>query len=181
MLNSIIEKEKLLLVTDVPGYSPNISRLICMLNYARYGTLHSVKGLTIKELDHQFDDKSNSIGALLLHMAAVDFYYQKFSIEERELTEDEMVKWKAALDLGESSRNLIRGNELNYYINAMNDVRNRTYELMKEKDNEWLEKKNKVGNLDTNNYWIWFHVLEDEINHRGQISWLRKRLPGRVV
>jgi hypothetical protein len=23
----------------------------------------------------------------------------------------------------------------------------------------------------------WFHVAEDEINHRGQIRWLRPRLP----
>ena len=23
----------------------------------------------------------------------------------------------------------------------------------------------------------WFHAVEDEISHRGQIRWLRKRLP----
>ncbi|MBK6874933.1 MAG: DUF664 domain-containing protein [Ignavibacteria bacterium] len=177
MLNSIIEKEKLLLVTDVPGYSPNISRLICMMNYSRFATLHSVSGLSVLELDHRFDDESNSIGALLLHMAAVDFYYQKFSFEERELSPEERAKWDSALDLGESARREIKGNDLNYYINTLNEIRSRTYELMKEKDDEWLEKKSKFGNADVNNYWMWFHVFEDEINHRGQISWLRKRLP----
>jgi len=30
-----------------------------------------------------------------------------------------------------------------------------------------------------NAHWAWFHVAEDEISHRGQIHWLRKRLPGR--
>jgi uncharacterized damage-inducible protein DinB len=177
MLNSIIEKEKLHLITDVPGYSPNIGRLICMMNYARFSTLHSVKGLTLKELDHQFDDKSNSIGALLLHIAAVDFYYQKLSLEEIEASQEEIDKWECALDLGDSSRNEIKGNDLNFYITTLNEIRSCTYELMKEKDDEWLEKKRKFGNSDVNNYWIWFHVFEDEINHRGQISWLRKRLP----
>jgi hypothetical protein len=28
-----------------------------------------------------------------------------------------------------------------------------------------------------NVHWAWFHAAEDEINHRGQIRWLRKRLP----
>jgi hypothetical protein len=27
-----------------------------------------------------------------------------------------------------------------------------------------------------NAHWAWFHVAEDEINHRGQIRWLRSRL-----
>jgi hypothetical protein len=27
-----------------------------------------------------------------------------------------------------------------------------------------------------NAHWGWFHVAEDEINHRGQIRWLRARL-----
>jgi len=28
-----------------------------------------------------------------------------------------------------------------------------------------------------NAHWAWFHQAEDEINHRGQIRWLRSRLP----
>ena len=28
-----------------------------------------------------------------------------------------------------------------------------------------------------NAHWAWFHVAEEEINHRGQIRWLRVRLP----
>ena len=34
------------------------------------------------------------------------------------------------------------------------------------------------GGQPANNYFKWFHVFEDEINHRGQIRWLCKRLPG---
>jgi hypothetical protein len=29
-------------------------------------------------------------------------------------------------------------------------------------------------------HWAWFHVAEDEINHRGQMRWLRARLPHRL-
>lgn len=174
--NPIIEKEKLYLVTDIPGFTPNISRLICMMNYARQATLHSVNGLTVKELDHLYDAESNSIGALLLHIASTDFYYQKFTFEERKLTEEEIHKWEAAMHLGENGQKEIRGNDLEYYIGILSELRNRTYELLKEKDDDWLEKKVSYGKSEANNYHLWFHVFEDEINHRGQISWLRKRL-----
>ena len=172
----LIKPENLYLVTDIPGYTPDISRLICMMNYARQATLHSVNGLTVKELDHLYDAESNSIGALLLHIASVDFYYQKYTFEERDLTEEESQKWLAALDLGEKGQKEIKGNDLFYYTNLLSELRNRTYELFKEKDDEWLEKKVSYGKSEANNYHLWFHVFEDEINHRGQISWLRKRL-----
>ena len=172
----IIEPERLLLISDIPGYTPQISRLICMMNYARQVTLRSVKDLTIKELDYLHDKKSNSIGALLLHLAATDFYYQKFSFDERNLTEREFKKWKSGLELGELARKEIKGKDLKYYLNILNRVRNRTYKLLKSKDDEWLEREISYGKINSNYYYAWYHVMEDEINHRGQISWLRKRL-----
>lgn len=30
----------------------------------------------------------------------------------------------------------------------------------------------------TTHLWAWYHVMEDELNHRGQIRWLCARLPG---
>lgn len=176
MKNPIIEPEKLFLITDIPGYSPNISRLICMMNYVRQITLGSVKDLTVKELDYLHDKESNSIGALLLHIASTDFYFQKLSFEERELTEEENKKWEAPSYLGNLGREKIKGNDLNYYIEILNDERNIIYELLKNKDDTWLEKKVPYGKFESNNHHLWFHAFEDEINHRGQINWLRKRL-----
>lgn len=176
MNNPIIPIEKLLMVTDIPGYSPDISRLICMMNYARQVTLQSVKGLTVEELDYLHDEKSNSIGALLLHIASNDFYFQKLSFEERELTEDENKKWEAAALLGNKGREKIHGNDLNYYIDILNEERQIIYELLKEKDDEWLHKETEIWGKTGNNYFMWFHTFEDEINHRGQINWLRKRI-----
>jgi uncharacterized damage-inducible protein DinB len=176
MNNPILPREKFFLITDIPGYTPNISRLICMMNYARQITLESVKGLTVKELDYLHDEQSNSIGALLLHIASTDFYFQKMSLEETEFTEEELKKWKASSELGEAGREEIKGNDLNYYISILNDVRSRTYELLKEKDDVWLEKKVPYEKFESNNFHMWFHVFEDEINHRGQINWLKKRI-----
>ena len=108
--------ENLLLITDIPGYSPQISRLVSMMNYVRFTTLNTVKGLTQNQLDFLLDAQSNSIGALLLHCAAIEYCYQVSTFEKRGLNEEE---------------NLI--------------------------------------------YFMWFHVFEDEINHRGQMRIIRKR------
>lgn len=180
MAESVVESDNLYLVTELQGYTPNIGRLICMMNYARYVTLESVKGLTVEQLDHLHDKESNSIGALLYHIASTDFYFRILTFEERELTPEEDKKWEAASYLGEKGREQIKGNELKFYVDILNEERNKIYELLKEKDDEWLEKKMQWHKYTSNFHHIWFHAFEDEINHRGQINWLKKRLKDRA-
>ncbi|MDQ0195562.1 DinB family protein [Paenibacillus wynnii] len=169
--------EKIYLITDIPGYTPQISRLISMMNYARYTTIESTKDLTIDQLDFLLDPQCNSIGSLLLHFAAVEYAYQIQTFERRELSEDELLEWGPALKLGDEGREIIKGNDLNYYIDRMNSVRLRTLELFKEVDDDWLNKEEEFWyNKPANYYFMWYHVFEDEINHRGQIRMIRKRL-----
>jgi uncharacterized damage-inducible protein DinB len=174
----MLDMEKIFLITDIPGYTPQISRLMSMMNYARFTTIRSVEGLTTEQLDFTYDSTSNSIGALLLHFAAVEYAYQLHTFEHRDLNEKEMNQWGVALELGESGREQIKGNNLDYYTNILNEIRNKTYDLFKLKTDEWLYEEHEFWNQKpANHYFMWFHVFEDEINHRGQIRWLRKRLP----
>jgi uncharacterized damage-inducible protein DinB len=72
-----------LIVGPRSGYSPIIGQLVCMLDYARATTLAAVAGLDIAALDAQRDAKSNSIGALLAHIAVVERGYQVLTFDER--------------------------------------------------------------------------------------------------
>lgn len=176
-MNSIIPESYLYLVKDIPGYTPQISRLMCMMNYARYVTLKSVEELTVKQLDFQLDEKSNSIGALLLHIAATDFYFRLFSVYGGEPDAGELKGWEAPLDLGKKGREEIKGNELSNYIKKLDETRSMTYEMFKTKNDEWLEREFQFLDIMSSNYHhLWFHVFEDEINHRGQINFIKKRL-----
>lgn len=173
----MIDMEKLFLITDMPGYTPEISRLLSMMNYARHTTVQAVKNLTIDQLDYLLDAESNTIGGLLLHFAAVEYAYQVRTFERRSLTEEELSEWGAALDLGDNGREKIKGNDLNYYLDRMNSVRQRTYELFRTVNDDWLHHEEPFWqNKPANYYFMWFHVFEDEINHRGQIRMIRKRL-----
>ncbi len=171
------DPDQLYLVTGIEGYTPQISYLLSMMNYARHTTISAVEGLTTEQLDDLVDSQSNSIGALLLHFAAVEYAYQVETFEQRELTKEEIAKWGPALDLGEEGRRAIKGNDLNYYLRQMEEVRNRSYQLFRRVDDEWLFQEEEFWHKkQANYYFMWFHVLEDEINHRGQIRWMRKRL-----
>lgn len=174
----MINMDNIYLVTDVPGYSPEISKLISMMNYARYTTISAVKNLSVEQLDFLLDAQSNSIGALLLHFAAVEYAYQVETFEKRDLNEEEMAIWKAALDLGDEGRENIKGNDLTFYLNKLDKVRKRTLELFKTVSDDWLqvEVENWHNQKSANHYFMWFHVFEDEINHRGQIRMIRSRL-----
>ncbi|MFC5530154.1 DinB family protein [Cohnella yongneupensis] len=175
----MLNMDNIYLITDVPGYTPQIGRLLSMMNYARHTTLAAAKDLSVDQLDFLMDSESNSIGALLLHFAGVEYAYQVETFEKRELNDEEMAIWGAALNLGAEGRDKIKGNDLAYYVEKLNEVRNRTYELFKTVDDDWLYQQEAFWyQKQANHYFMWFHVFEDEINHRGQIRLIRKRYKG---
>ena len=165
------------IVGPMPGFSPQISRLVVMLTYVRRTTLQSASGLTTEQLDHLYDPRSNSIGALLAHIAGIEVSYQCATFERRGLTRVEKERWGPALELGERARTEIRDRSLDDYVADLTEVRDRTLAELGRRDDAWLEETRPFwgGHL-ANNYFQWFHVFEDEISHRGQIRWLRGRL-----
>jgi uncharacterized damage-inducible protein DinB len=164
-------------IEPIAGYSPAIGRLVCMLTYARSTTLAAVQGLTMADLDHLQDAASNSIGALLAHFAAVERSYQVLTFEERLLSPAENELMSTALKLGDNGRRSLRGRPLEHYLDELAAVRRATLESLAVRDDDWLERSVAMAPR-INAHWAWFHVAEDEINHRGQIRWLRARLPG---
>lgn len=167
------------LIQELPGFTPQISRLVVMMNYVRYTTLMAVQGLTTHQLDYLHDPESNTIGGLLGHIAAVEMSYQADTFEGRGLTAEEKRQWGIFLDLGEKARREIRGHALEYYLTLLTDVRRKTLSEFAKRTDDWLYQQTLFwGGQPANNYFKWFHVFEDELNHRGQIRWLRKRLPG---
>ena len=161
-------------IESIAGFSSGIGRLVGMLTYARSTTLAAVAGLTVAQLDQLQDATSNSIGALLAHMAAVERSYQILTFEDRLLTADENANLAAALKLGAEGQRTFRGQPLEHYVDELAVVRNATLAALAERDDAWLDASVRVAPR-INAHWAWFHVAEDEINHRGQIRWLRTR------
>ncbi|KAB2329485.1 DinB family protein [Bacillus mesophilum] len=161
-------------IDKLKGFSPQIGHLVSQMNYARKTTLEAVYGLTMSELDFSPSKESNSIGALLLHMAAIEKGFQIEIFDGRRPNEQEMEEWGAPYSLGDKGREQIKGYPLDFYIAKLEEVRNRTLKELAELNDDWLYEDRLWDNHTSNNYFIWFHVFEDEINHRGQIRMIRK-------
>ena len=127
------------------------------------------------ELDHLQDDSSNSIGALLAHIAAVERGYQCVIFEERPPSALEQAALEPALKLGAEGRRLLRDEPLEHYVYALGEARRVTLEHLAARDDDWLERPLHAAPA-MNAHFALFHVAEEEINHRGQIRWLRAHL-----
>jgi uncharacterized damage-inducible protein DinB len=176
-----MDENSMYMVGPVKGYTPYIGILASMLNYNRESIIRMVKDFSVEQLDHLLDKNSNSIGALLLHLAATDKFYQLNTFEGREFNEEEKKIWGAAMDLGDKGRAEIKGHDVKYYLDILAEVRNKTLEEFKKKDDDWMmaiDPKWSKPNRPLNTFWKWFHVCEHESNHRGQIAYQRSRLPG---
>jgi uncharacterized damage-inducible protein DinB len=172
----------LLVIGPRPGYTPEIGTLVSMLTYIQSAVLRSVDGLTQADLDYLFDAKANTIGALLLHLAATETYYGMNTFENKpwgSWSEDIKKKWDPAMDLGDAGRKQIKGHDLDYYLDILNETREHSLAEFKKRDDAWLlHGDTEQFEQKVNIYWKWFHVTEHESHHTGQIAFLAKRLPG---
>ncbi|MFD2245523.1 DinB family protein [Pontibacter ruber] len=174
-MNSI--EEGINIIGPRQGFSPQIGTLVSMMNWMRMVVLGSVQQMTVEELDYLHDAKANTIGAMLLHLAATERFYQVNTFEGKPWERAENRQWDIPLNLGAAARKHIKGNSLNYYQNILEETREKTLTEFRKRDDAWLmavDRKWPWG--PTNNFCKWFHVCEHESNHNGQIKWIRGRL-----
>lgn len=163
------------------GFSPQIGTLLSMMTWMRRVILNPVKGMTPEQLDYLIDDTSNSIGAMLFHLAATERYYQIHTFEGKkwgDWSELDKKRFSVASGLGDDARKTIKGNNLDYYLSILKEVRENTIKEFKNRDDKWLLAVDENwGWGPTNNYCKWFHVCEHESNHNGQFKYIKSRLP----
>ncbi len=166
-------------IESPPSYTPAIGHRVSMLGLVRLETRRLVANLSADQLAHRHDERSNSIGALLGHLAAVERTYQIISFEERSLTAAEEQMLNPALDLSREFQEQIRGRTARELLTELEEIRALTLRRLAERGDTWLPRRPIPGD-EMVHHWIWFHVMEDEIRHCGQIAWLRSRLPSRA-
>jgi len=173
------EESDINIIGPKKGYSPLIGTLVSEMIWMRHAVLNSVKGMSQKDLDFLFDANSNTIGSLLMHLAATDRIYQLNTFEGNDLKvlpASFKDMWGVAMDLGEPARKTIKGHDLDYYLNLLSETREHTFAEFRKGDDDWFLTVDKAWGW--NNHCKWFHVCEHESNHNGQIKFLKKRIPG---
>ncbi len=161
-------------IKPVEGYSPNISIMIYMLEDLKDRITEQIKDLDQSQTDFEFDEKANSIGALVMHLVATEAYYQIETLEGRQWTEEEKKRLGVGGGLSETSKEQLKNKPINHYLGLWNEVREKTLLGLKTKDDTWFAADIDEG---VNNHWVWYHVMEHQANHMGQIALVKNRLP----
>lgn len=175
------QSEGLYIIGPQKGYDQHIGTLLSTMTMMRAWVINTAKNLTVEQLDFQIDEQSNSIGAMLLHLAATEKYYQLHTFDGMEWgtwSEEIKQEWDVPMGMGKLGREQIIGNDAQYYIDKLNEVRAITEQEFAKRDDQWLLSVDETWAWGpTNNYCKWFHVCEHESNHRGQMKFVAKRFP----
>jgi uncharacterized damage-inducible protein DinB len=150
---------------------------------ARATTLQRVEGISVDELDWQYAKGWNSIGALLSHIIACESTFPIFFIEERRLTKAEEMIWLPGLDLGPNVPALINGKTIEQYKAKLVISRQNMFSILDRLSREdFIKKREGYDPLTGHNLaWTLYHLAEDEVHHRGQISLLRKLYKNHIL
>lgn len=158
------------------GYTPQIGTMVEMLEDLKGRITRRVQNSDLEQTDYLIDDKANRVGAMIMHLAATEAIYQKLSFEDREFNKEEKQKWNTALNLGDKAREELMGKPIQYYLDLWTEVREKTLATLKTKDDAWFAGK---MNENMNHHWAWFHVMEHQANHMGQIAMVSSRAPSK--
>jgi uncharacterized damage-inducible protein DinB len=156
---------------------PSLDYLLGILEDARVTTLQRVEGISTAELHWQFAEGWNTIGVLLSHIISAGEFFRIYFVEGRELTPSEKEQWMPGLEMGKFIPKLITGEPIEAYLSRMQEGRNRLLDTLRSLSTaEFIKKREGCYNKNTgfNLAWALYHLAEDEVHHRGQISILRK-------
>ena len=170
MSNNQLEIFKLEKFADL---CPKVATWYAIMMNSREYLIEIIEGLDEEALDFTpNEEKIETIGTLLMHIAAVEWSWIFEDIDGMEM---DFERFKYGFSL-RTNVNIpqIKGKSKQFYLDELKDVREKVYNrLCHLKDGE-LEKM--VGS-DKEKYtieWILFHIAEHEMMHIGQILLLRR-------
>ncbi|GAB4326898.1 MAG: DinB family protein [Candidatus Zixiibacteriota bacterium] len=156
------------------GFSPRIGLFWAELEAVRRGTVRYVQGLCSEQLAWSPQSDVESIGTLLLHIAAVERSWIGEDIGRRPMGEE----WMAAFPIRFGIPQVV-GQPLDYYVNKLDTIRAETRALLQSLSDEDLSRP--ITPLDPGDgadtftvEWILHHLVEHEAHHRGQIALLKR-------
>lgn len=161
-------------IKPAEGYANNIGILVNMLEDLKVRITEQVKDLSQTETDFEFDEKANSIGALVMHLVSTEAYFQIETLESRQWTDEEQKLYGVGAGLNEESKPQLKEKPIQHYLDLWNDIRKKTLAGLKTKDDAWFASEVDDG---MNYHWAWYHVMEHQANHMGQIALVKNRLP----
>lgn len=154
----------------------SIDFLLGTIEDARVTTIQRVEGISKELLHWQYAEGWNTIGALLSHIICTRYLFKIVFIEQRELTEEENAAYGPGQEMGKYIPELITDDGIDVYLKRLDESNEHIVEAISALSKEAFFEKREGYNPATgcNLAWILYHMVEDEVHHRGQISLIQK-------
>lgn len=154
----------------------SIDYLLGIIEDARITTIQRVANISKEALHWQYAEGWNTIGALLSHIICCRHFFRIVFIEQRELTKEEDAKYIPGLRMGKYIPDLITDEEIEAYLHRLSESNKQLVKAVSALNAEQFFEKREGYNPNTgcNLAWILYHLAEDEVHHRGQISLILK-------
>jgi uncharacterized damage-inducible protein DinB len=156
------------------GYTPRIGLLVSELQNARHYLLRATRELSVAELDAKPGAAKNSIGAILAHLDAAENMFQRILFEGRRFNEEEMPLYNPPFEFEGGDRT--HGRDIDSYHRDLDETRVRTLAGLRQHDDAWLDTPKTFMKQPSNIFYYWFHYIQDEARHTGQVILIRKHL-----
>lgn len=153
--------------------SPSVAKWFSMMENVRKRLLRKLESLSDEEIDYTPDErKIETIGTLLLHIAAVEWGWIFGDIDDKEV---DFEKWKHAFALiPDIDIPQLKEQGKEFYMNRLSDVREEVHQRLKELKDDDLDRIVSSEGKKYSIEWILFHLIEHEAIHVGQISVLSR-------
>lgn len=147
--------------------TPRVADYYSMMEKTREKLIERVQGLEMKQLDFTpISDRIESIGTLLLHIAAVEWSWIFEDINGQTMDYE---KWKYGFALRERIPQ-IYGKDISFYLDRLGEVRGAVFKKLKSLSDDQLRSLIEVDDVVVSIEWILFHLIEHEAIHIGQVS-----------
>jgi uncharacterized damage-inducible protein DinB len=172
------ELKSRLAVEVVPGFEPEIGRVMWILEETRQRTKAGLVGLADDQLDctpvSTANSKSNSIGALLYHIAAIEADWLCAEILETEVYPSELMDLFPE-DVRDDGGHLAvaHGGSLDAHLLRLDAVRERVLAAFSRMSLKEFRRERNLPDYTVTPEWVLHHLMQHEAEHRGEIGMLR--------
>jgi uncharacterized damage-inducible protein DinB len=164
----------------VSGHAPRIGLFLAQMEDVRTVTKRYIEDLKPEQLSWHPNPKVESIGTLLLHIAAVEFSWILEDIFGRPMG----AEWEIAFPI-RAGMSQVSGQPLLYFSDKLDAVRGEVRSALAtltdaDLDRVIIPQDSGVSAEEKPGYtirWILHHLVEHEAHHRGQIAVMKRLLP----
>jgi uncharacterized damage-inducible protein DinB len=165
-------------IDPAAGFDPIIGLYVAQLDDVRARTKRYADGLTESQLAWHPNPKVESIGTLLLHIAAVEVSWIQEDIGRKPMGEEWKIAFPIRFDIPQVS-----DKRLEYFLDLLDSTRAATRDQLASLSDDDLARAvvslESADDPDAPRYtieWILYHLLEHEAHHTGQIAVMKRLL-----